>query len=179
MATNSQHKRVSKNRVSITYDVETNGAVETKELPFVVGVIGDFSGHKPESEKTEIDEREFINLDKDNFDTVLGQVHPRLSYKVSNKLVENNTQFAVDLSFRSMNDFKPEHLVSQIPALKQLVETRNQLKVLLSKADRSRDLEGLLKEILQKHEAMNTLAAELGLPQDESKDDAEGGHDER
>lgn len=169
MALNSQHKRVSKNRVSITYDVETNGAVETKELPFVVGVIGDFSGHKPESEKVDLEEREFTGIDKDNFDTVMGQIHPRLSYKVDNKLANDDSQFEVNLSFRSMKDFHPENLVDQIEPLKQLVETRNQLKVLLSKADRSRDLERLLKEVLQSVDAINGLAQELGL----SKEGAE------
>lgn len=169
MALNSQHKRVSKNRVSITYDVETNGAVETKELPFVVGVIGDFSGHRPESEKVDLEEREFTGIDKDNFDTVMGQIHPRLSYKVDNKLANDDSQFEVNLSFRSMKDFHPENLVDQIEPLKQLVETRNQLKVLLSKADRSRDLERLLKEVLQSADAINGLAQELGL----SKEGAE------
>ncbi|GLQ75904.1 type VI secretion system contractile sheath small subunit [Vibrio sp. vnigr-6D03] len=163
MALNSQHKRVSKNRVSITYDVETNGAVETKELPFVVGVIGDFSGHKPESEKVDLEEREFTGIDKDNFDTVMGQIHPRLSYKVDNKLANDDSQFEVNLSFRSMKDFHPENLVEQIDPLKQLVKTREQLKVLLSKADRSRDLERLLKEVLQSADAINGLAEELGL----------------
>lgn len=163
MALNSQHKRVSKNRVSITYDVETNGAVETKELPFVVGVIGDFSGHKPESEKVELEEREFTGVDKDNFDTVMDQIHPTLSYKVDNRLTNDNNQFEVSMNFRSMKDFHPEKLVEQIAPLKQLVETRNQLKVLLSKADRSRDLEKLLKEILQSTDAIQGLAEELGL----------------
>lgn len=166
MSLNSQHKRVSKNRVSITYDVETNGAVETKELPFVVGVIGDFSGHKPESEKVALEERDFTGVDKDNFDSVMGQIHPRLSYKVDNKLAKDDTQFDVNLSFRSMKDFHPENLVEQIDPLKQLVETRNQLKVLLSKADRSRDLESLLKEVLQSTDAINGLAEELGLNQE-------------
>ncbi|KPL97735.1 MULTISPECIES: type VI secretion system contractile sheath small subunit [Vibrio] len=166
MSLNSQHKRVSKNRVSITYDVETNGAVETKELPFVVGVIGDFSGHKPDSEKVALEEREFTGVDKDNFDSVMGQIHPRLSYKVDNKLAKDDTQFDVNLSFRSMKDFHPENLVEQIDPLKQLVETRNQLKVLLSKADRSRDLESLLKEVLQSTDAINGLAEELGLNQE-------------
>ncbi|CAB1242877.1 type VI secretion system contractile sheath small subunit [Vibrio cholerae] len=163
MGFNSQHKRVSKNRVSITYDVETNGSIETKELPFVVGVIGDFSGHKPQSEKKDLEEREFIGIDKDNFDTLMGQIHPRLSYKVDNKLVPDESQFEVNLSFRSMKDFHPENLVEQIDPLKQLVKTRNQLKVLLSKADRSRDLERLLKEVLQSTDAIQCLAHELGL----------------
>jgi type VI secretion system protein ImpB len=163
MALNSQHKRVSKNRVSITYDVEKNGAVETKELPFVVGVIGDFSGHKPEADKVELEEREFTGVDKDNFDTVMEQIHPTLSYKVDNKLANDDSQFEVSMSFRSMKDFHPEKLVEQIDPLKQLVETRNQLKVLLSKADRSRDLEKLLKEVLQSTDAIQGLAEELGL----------------
>ncbi|MBM7071368.1 type VI secretion system contractile sheath small subunit [Shewanella sp. OPT22] len=163
MALNSQHKRVSKNRVSITYDVETNGAVETKELPFVVGVIGDFSGHKPETEKVELEEREFTGIDKDNFDSVMGQINPSLSYKVSNKLAKDDSEFEVSLEFSSMKDFHPEKLVEQIDPLKKLVETRNQLKVLLSKADRSRDLEKLLKEVLQSTEAIQGLAEELGV----------------
>ena len=163
MALNSQHKRVSKNRVSITYDVETNGAVETKELPFVVGVIGDFSGHKPESEKVDLEEREFTGIDKDNFDMVMGQVNPTLSYKVDNKLASDDSQFEVSMNFSSMKDFHPENVVGQIDPLKKLVETRNQLKVLLSKADRSRDLERLLKEVLQSTDAIQGLAQELGL----------------
>ncbi|RSD32061.1 type VI secretion system contractile sheath small subunit [Vibrio pectenicida] len=163
MALNSQHKRVSKNRVSITYDVETNGAVETKELPFVIGVIGDFSGNKPESEKVDIEDRQFTGIDKDNFDTVMGRIHPHLSYKVDNKLTNDDSQFEVNLSFRSMKDFHPEHLVNQIEPLKHLVETRNQLKLLLSKADRSRDLERLLKDVLQNTDAINGLAEELGI----------------
>ena len=163
MALNSQHKRVSKNRVSITYDVETNGAVETKELPFVVDVISGFSGHKPESEKVDLEEREFTGIDKDNFDMVMGQVNPTLSYKVDNKLASDDSQFEVNMNFSSMKDFHPENVVEQIDPLKKLVETRNQLKVLLSKADRSRDLERLLKEVLQSTDAIQGLAQELGL----------------
>ena len=166
MALNSQHKRINKNRVSITYDVETNGATETKELPFVVGVIGDFSGHKPDEEKVELDQRSFTSIDKDNFDAVLHQLHPRLAYKVENKLANDGTELAIELGFRSMRDFHPEKLVEQIEPLKKLVETRNQLKTLLTKADRSRDLEKLLKEVLQNSDEIKSLAAELGLDQE-------------
>ena len=149
MALNSQHKRVSKNRVSITYDVETNGAVETKELPFVVGVIGDYSGHK--QDKEEVEDRTFYNVDKDNFDTVMKRVGPELSLKVDNVLAK---------------DFEPEAIIEQVEPLKKLVETRNQLKVLLSKADRSRDLEKLLKEVLQSADTINALSDELGIKEE-------------
>ncbi len=168
MALNSQHKRISKNRVSLTYDVETNGATETRELPFVVGVVGDFAGHKPEHEKEEVDFRSFIDIDKDNFDTVMSKVDPKLSYKVDNRLTangdeESTEEFEVNLSFKSMKDFEPVNVAKQIEPLRELMEIRNQLKELLSKADRSRDLEKLLKEILQNQEASSSLISELGL----------------
>ncbi|MCK6265163.1 type VI secretion system contractile sheath small subunit [Vibrio sp. ZSDE26] len=161
MALNSQHKRVSKNRVSITYDVETNGAVETKELPFVVGVIGDYSGHK--QDKSDVEDREFYNVDKDNFDNVMKRVGPELSLKVENVLADDDSEFSADLKFSSMKDFEPEAIIDQVEPLKKLVETRNQLKVLLSKADRSRDLEKLLKEVLQSADTINALSGELGI----------------
>ncbi|GAL15252.1 uncharacterized protein ImpB [Vibrio astriarenae] len=122
MALNSQHKRVSKNRVSITYDVETNGAVETKELPFVVGVIGDFSAHK--EDKEDLEERTFYQIDKDNFDTVLKRVGPELKLKVDNTLQDDDSQFEAALSFSSMKDFEPDSLVEQIEPLRKLAETR-------------------------------------------------------
>ncbi|WDD99151.1 type VI secretion system contractile sheath small subunit [Thalassomonas actiniarum] len=161
MALNSQHKRVSKNRVSITYDVETNGALETKELPFVVGVVGDFSADK--EDKVDVADREFFQIDKDNFDTVMKRVGPELKLKVDNVLTDDNSQIEANLNFDSMKDFTPEAIVEKVDALKKLVDTRNQLKVLLSKADRSRDLEKLLKEVLTDAETINSLSAELGV----------------
>lgn len=161
MALNSQHKRVSKNRVSITYDVETNGALETKELPFVVGVLGDFSADK--EDKADVADREFLQVDKDNFDTVMKRVGPELKMKVDNVLVDDNSQIEANLSFNSMKDFTPEAIVEKVDVLKNLVDTRNQLKVLLSKADRSRDLEKLLKEVLTSAETIKSLSDELGL----------------
>ena len=146
MALNSQHKRVSKNRVSITYDVETNGAVETKELPFVVGVIGDFSAHNEDRE--DLEDRTFYQVDKDNFDTVMKRVGPELKMKVDNTLSDDDSQFEAALKFNSMKDFEPDAIIGQVDALQKLADTRSQLKSLLAKADRSRDLEKLLKEVL-------------------------------
>lgn len=161
MALNSQHKRVSKNRVSITYDVETNGAVETKELPFVVGVMGDFSAHKEDRE--ELEDRTFYQVDKDNFDTVMKRVGPELKLKVDNTLSGDDSQFEAALKFNSMKDFEPDAIVGQVDALQKLADTRSQLKTLLSKADRSRDLEKLLKEVLQSADTINALSSELGI----------------
>ncbi|NRD72396.1 type VI secretion system contractile sheath small subunit [Shewanella sp. VB17] len=169
MTLNSQHKRVSKNRVSITYDVETTEGLETKELPFIVGVIGDYSGHKAAADKVDLEEREFSTIDKDNFDTVMGQINPSLQYKVDNKLTDDDSQFDVNLNFSSMKDFRPEQLVGQIEPLTKLVETRNHLKTLLSKADRSRDLDRLLKEVFKDADAIQGLAEELGLTKEEAE----------
>lgn len=166
MALNSQHKRVSKNRVSITYDVETNGAVETKELPFVVGVIGDFSAHKEDRE--DLEDRTFYQVDKDNFDTVMKRVGPELKMKVDNTLSDDDSQFEAALKFNSMKDFEPDAIVGQVDALQKLADTRSQLKTLLAKADRSRDLEKLLKEVLQSADTINALSSELGIDKGEA-----------
>ncbi|MEH6578006.1 MAG: type VI secretion system contractile sheath small subunit [Amphritea sp.] len=161
MALNSQHKRVSKNRVSITYDVETNGAVETKELPFVVGVMGDYSAHKEDRE--ELEDRTFYQVDKDNFDTVMKRVGPELKLKVDNTLSDDGSQFEAALKFNSIKDFEPDAIIGQVDALQKLADTRAQLKTLLAKADRSRDLEKLLKEVLQSADTINALSSELGV----------------
>lgn len=165
MALNSQHKRVSKNRVSITYDVETNGATEKKELPFVSAVLGNFSGDKEDPK--EVEDREFIQVDQDNFDEVLGRIKPELSLKVDNVIENDDSQFEVNLEFESMKDFEPDALVQRIEPLKKLLETRNQLNELLSKADRSRDFEKLLKDILQSADLLSSLSEELGVKGEE------------
>jgi type VI secretion system protein ImpB len=161
MALNAQQKRGSKNRVSITYDVETGGSMQTKELPFVIGMIGGYSGDRTDREPME--ERTFYSVDKDNFDQVMTRVGPRLTYKVENKLQDDGSEFEVDLDFKSMKDFEPDAIVEKVEPLRNLAKTREQLMTLLSKADRSRDLEKLLKEILQDEGAIKALGEELGV----------------
>lgn len=167
MALNAQQKRVSKNRVSITYDVEANGAVEKRELPFVIGMIGDYSADRQDREPVE--DRTFFQVDKDNFNQVMARVAPRLTYKVPNRLQDDESEFEVDLEFRSMKDFEPDSIVAKVEPLRKLAKTREQLMTLLAKADRSRDLEKLLKEILQDEEAIRALSAELGRDTDKGE----------
>lgn len=164
MALNAQQKRVSKNRVSITYDVETNGAVEKKELPFVIGMIGDYSADRQDREPVE--DRTFYQVDKDNFGQVLSRVAPRLTYKVPNRLQDDGSEFEVDLQFSSMKDFEPDAIIEKVEPMRKLAKTREQLMTLLAKADRSRDLEKLLKEILQDQGAVKALSEELGVGAD-------------
>lgn len=153
-------KRVRKPRVHITYDVETEGAQEIKELPFVVGVMGDFSGDSAVPKKS-LKERKFVDLKKDKFDQVMARVEPAVKMKVENTLEKNGKEFEVNLTFRSMEDFEPERVVEQIEPLRKLMETRNQLRDLMAKADNSEQLESLLEQIVGDQEKLGALHAQL------------------
>ncbi|KPH86592.1 type VI secretion protein [Komagataeibacter intermedius AF2] len=158
--------RVRKPRVHISYDVETAGAEVARELPFVVGVMGDFSGD-PVQPLRPMSERKFVQIDRDNFDDIMARMAPGLKLKVENTLAADGTDMAVDLVFRSMDDFSPARVVDQVPALKNLLETRNKLRDLLSKADRSEELESLLEQVLQSDSEIKALSTQLGVDKKE------------
>jgi type VI secretion system protein ImpB len=149
-------------RVHITYEVETeNGAVE-KELPFVIGVLGDFSGEPIEPLKP-FKQRKFIKINADNFNTVMARQHAGLNLKVKNCLVDDDSEMAVNLQFNSIEDFEPTKLVEQVPALNALKEIRNKLRDLLSKADCSHQLEQILETVLKDPKKIALLGSELGI----------------
>lgn len=153
--------RVRKPRVHISYDVETEGATVQKELPFVVGVMGDFSGD-PTAPLKALKDRRFVQIDRDNFDEVLKSMTPGLSIQVNNTLKNDGSQFAVDLKFESMDDFEPGSIVNQVEPLKKLLDTRNKLRDLSTKADRSEELEGILERILNNEADLGELAEAVG-----------------
>jgi type VI secretion system protein ImpB len=161
MSGNIQNKlrQVRKPRVHITLDVESEGQVK-KELPFVMGVMGDFSGD-PRKPLPSFAERGFVTIDRDNFDTVMTRMNPGLSLKVDNKLSDDGSQVGVDLAFSSMEDFSPARVAEQVPQLKALMETRAKLRDLLAKADRSEELENLLEQILQRDDDLKSVSADL------------------
>src|ERR1700745_1733599 len=112
MAKESVHKkleRVRPPRVHVTYDVEIGGAIELKELPFVMGVLADLSG-QPKEALPRLKDRRFVEITPDNFDAVLDSMKPHLAFSVENKLSEDNNagQLKVDLNFKSMDDFEPD-----------------------------------------------------------------------
>jgi type VI secretion system protein ImpB len=152
-------ERVRKPRVHIKYDVETEGAVVEKELPFVVGVMGDFSGD-PTRKLEDLRDRKFVQIDRDNFDKVMERMAPGLNLKVANKLTGEG-EMAVGLKFNKMDDFEPARIVEQVEPLKRLQETREKLRELLTKADRSEDLEHLLEDILKDKDALQKLSEEI------------------
>ena len=161
--------RVRKPRVHITYDVETEGAMVKKELPFVVGVMGDFSGNNNTDLKP-LKDRRFIQIDRDNFDDVMRRMSPKLAMKVDNKLSEDDSEMAVELEFNRMEDFEPEAIVNQVEPLRELMETRNKLRDLMTKVDRSEELEELLERVLSNSEDLNSLNSELGTREGEDSE---------
>ena len=159
-----QHKldRVHPPRVHITYDVEVGGAIENKELPFVLGVLGDFSG-QPEEPLPRVKERKLIEIDRDNFDQVLAAMKPRLTYRVDNKLTNDGSKMGVELNFRSIDDFHPDSVVQQVEPLRKMVTARQRLSDLLSKMDGNDKLETILNEIVSDTNAQAQLSSALGL----------------
>lgn len=164
MADSAQKKldKVRKPRIHITYDVETEGGTEKKELPFVVGAMGDYSGNAPTKEKKALKDRNFIEIDKDNFDDVMERIGPGVSMKVDNVLEEGDKQMRVDLAFNKMEDFEPQNVAKQVPALKKLLEARQQLEEILGKADLSENLEEVLEDVLSNNDKLQALVGELG-----------------
>lgn len=162
-------KRVRKPRVHITYDVETNGAEEKKELPFVMGVMGDYSGDNTDNKKS-LKDRKFVNIDRDNFNEALGKVNPKLNLKVENTLSDDDSEMSVELDFTSMDSFDPETVVGQVKPLKDLMDARNKLRDLMSKADRSEELEAILEDVLQNTDKITEISKELGDAKDAGDD---------
>ena len=162
-STQQQLGRVRPPRVNITYDVETGGAIETKELPFVMGVLGDFSG-QPTEPLPKLKERKFVEVTPDNFDDVLASMKPHLAFKVENKLSEDSNagQLGVDLHFKSMDDFSPDRVAEQVPALKKLLELRTQLADLRGSLQGNDKLDEILQATLADAEKMAKLKQELG-----------------
>jgi len=160
--------RVRSPRVQITYDVEIGDAIEMKEIPFVVGVLADLSG-KPDEPLPKLKDRKFIEIDRDNFDKVLEGMKPRLAFKVDNKLANDDTKIAVELRFKSMDDFHPERVADQITPLRKLVEARRRLSDLLNKLDGNDKLDELLQEVVNSTDSLEKLGSEAGVVKQEEE----------
>ncbi len=160
-------ERVRPPRVQLTYDVEIGDAIEQKELPFVMGVMGDFTGQQdPDKPLPKLKDRKFVNVDLDNFDEVLAGMAPRATYRVKNKLSPEGGEFAVDLEFKKMDDIRPESVVDQVEPLRKLVEARTKLSDLRNKLAGNEKLEDVLGEVLSNTEHLKKLGAEARQDQE-------------
>jgi type VI secretion system protein ImpB len=162
----TQHKldRVRAPRVQITYDVEVGGAIELKELPFVMGVMGDFTG-QPVEPLARVKDRKFVEVNPDNFDAVLESMKPHLAFSVENKLSEDPEapKLKVDLNFKSMDDFAPENVARQVGPLRELLELRDRLTDLRGTMQGNDKLEEVLREAVTDKDKLAKLRAEMGM----------------
>jgi type VI secretion system protein ImpB len=148
--------------VQITYDVETNGAMQKVELPFMVGVLADLSAQRKEPLPA-FKDRKFTAIDRDNFNDVLAKAAPRLALKVANKLTyDPDSKLAVELTFRHLDDFEPARIAAQSPPLRELLETRQKLSQLLAHMEGNDRLEQLLAEVVHNTEQRQALAQRFG-----------------
>jgi len=161
----TQHKldRVRPPRVHVTYDVEVGDAIELKELPFVMGVLGDFTG-QPTEPLPRLRDRKFVEVNPDNFDSVLEGMKPHLTFSVENKLSEdsNAPQLKVDLHFKSMDDFEPENVARQVKPLKELLDLRTKLSDLRGSLQGNDKLEELLLDAVGDKDKLDKLKKEMG-----------------
>lgn len=162
-STQKKLTRVRPPRVQITYDVEVGNAIQIKELPFVMGVLGDFTG-QPVDELPKLKDRKFVEVTPDNFDDVLASMKPHLAFSVENKLSSEQGagKLAVDLNFRSLDDFSPESVAKQVPALNKMLELRTKLTDLRGNLQTNEKLGDLLQDMLGSEEKMDKLKSEVG-----------------
>ena len=155
-------------RVQLTYDVEVGDASEQKEIPFVVGVLGDFTGQRDADKPLpRLKDRKFVNVDMDNFDDVMKGMAPKASFRVQNKLSEAGGEFAVNLSFDKMEDFRPESVVQQVEPLRKLLEARTKLSDLRNKLAGNDKLEDILGDVLSNTEQLAKLGQEAAKTEGE------------
>jgi len=159
---NKKLERVRPPRVHISYDVEVGNAIELKELPFVMGVLGDFTG-QPEEPLARLKDRKFVEITLDNFDNVLASMKPHLAYFVENKLSEDPDagRIGVNLRFKSMDDFEPEAVARQIKPLNELLELRTKLSDLRGSLQGNEKLDDILLETVKSEEKMKKLKSEV------------------
>ena len=157
-------ERVRPPRVNLSYDVETGGAVETKELPFLMGVLADLSG-TPAEALPKLKDRKFVEVTPDNFDAVLKSMKPRVQFAVANKLQGDNPdagKIGVDITFESMDDFSPDAIANKVGPLKELMDLRTKLSDLRGNLQGNDKLEEILQSTLKDADAMKKLENEIG-----------------
>jgi type VI secretion system protein ImpB len=172
MAKSTQKKieQVRAPRVNISYEVEVGGAIEARELPFVMGILGDFTGH-PTEPLERLKDRSFTEVTPDNFDDVLARMKPHLQFTVQNKLSDEPDagKIGIDLNFRNLDDFNPESVAAQVPALKKLLDLREELSDLRGKLQTNENLDEIIQATLGDEAKLAKLKEELAS--DEPGDD--------
>ena len=171
MPESTQHKldRIRPPRVQITYDLEVGDALVMKELPMVVGIMSDLSGKRKEP-LPQLKNRNFVEIDRDNFNDVMASIGPSLEFTVENKLTKEGGNFKVALDLEEIDDFHPSSIIQQVEPLRKLFEARQRLLDLFVKLDGNDDLENLLQEVMRNTTELQEVQ---GLQADSSADETE------
>jgi type VI secretion system protein ImpB len=125
----SYQKEIPKARINLSLDVDTGGHKKKTELPLKMLVLGDFSNGKT---KGKIANRQRINIDQNNFESVMSDLAPGVRINVPNLITKDGSDFTADMTFKTLKDFRPENVAQQIPELHGLMAMRNLLKDLKS-----------------------------------------------
>ena len=150
-------KRNRAPRVHISYE-DPYDSEKLVELPFVMGVLSDLSGNASSVAKPEVDERDFLEMDMDNFDKRMGAIRPGVSMTVDNKLdPEAGEKMSVKMDFEKMEDFSPAAVARAVPSTAKLLEAREQLSNLLSYMDGKVGASNQIKELLNDPKLMAAL----------------------
>ncbi|BCD85413.1 type VI secretion system-associated protein [Pseudomonas solani] len=167
MASNSFQNEVPKARVNIKLDLHTGGAQKKVELPLKLMLMGDYSNGR---EARPLSERSKVNINRNNFDSVLAEFAPRMKLAVENTLADDDSETSVELAFQRMKDFEPEQVARQIPQLRALLAMRNLLRDLKSNLLDNATFRQELERILKDDALSDELRAELAAlaPQDAS-----------
>jgi type VI secretion system protein ImpB len=163
-STQKKLERVRAPRVNISYEVETGNAIEMKSLPFVMGVLGDFTG-QPTEPLPKLKDRRFVEVTPDNFDEVMASMRPHVAFTVENRLSDapDAPRLGVDLTFKSMDDFAPDAVARQVKPLRELLELRTKLADLRGSLQGNDQLDEILQATLQDAGKLAKLRSEIGL----------------
>lgn len=168
-------QRVRPPRVQIEYEVEVGDAIEIKEIPFVMGVLGDFAG-QPVEEQARLKDRKFVEVTPDNFDDVLSSMKPHLAYSVENKLSEDPDapKLKVDLNFRSLDDFSPDAVAKQVAPLKKLLDLRTRLSDLRGTLQTNEKLDAVLQDVVSNSDKLEQLRSSVKSEDDKKGEESDG-----
>ncbi|WP_397600025.1 type VI secretion system contractile sheath small subunit [Silvanigrella sp.] len=148
-------------RVQITYDLQANGSVKEQDIPFVIGVMANFSGHLHTKTK-KIKNEKFLEISKENFSSVVQSVAPKLKLKVENKLKNDGSFSQIELDITSIEDFNPGKIANKVDSLRVLLETRKKLIELQTNVDCNEKLEETLLQFMKTPEALKQIASSAG-----------------
>ncbi|MGY3803916.1 type VI secretion system contractile sheath small subunit [Pigmentibacter ruber] len=145
-------------RVQITYDLEVNGSPKEQDIPFVVGVMANLSGHLHEKTK-KIKNEKFLEINKENFNSVVQSISPKLKLKVANKIKNDGSFSQIELNFNSIDEFNPGKIAYKVDALRELLEIRKKLIELQTNVECNEKLEETLVHFVKTPEALKLLAS--------------------